>query len=500
MAIIRNLMGIGMPGPLGRVLLGDLEDFVGATGTTQATAYEIGYGVTRFTGVDSGTGGVLPAGTIGDEILVINAGSNPLSIYPNSGSSINTLSANAAFSVATASSTMFKRVRNTLWMAADSSQDVFLQSGTGAVARTVQDKLMEIISSADNPTLGINNIALGSLTTTMRALTSGYSNTGVGYQVFQKTTSGYKNTAMGLAAMLENLDGYHNSGFGYAALQSNTSGYENTAVGYNALLFNTVGFQNTALGIAALERNVSGDNNVAVGNQALAYATTSYNTALGDSALLFLTTGAQNTAVGQAAMQGDDTPATDITGSNNTAIGYQSIFLIADGSNNCAMGYQSMLAMTGGDNNVAIGTLALQNLTTGDANTAVGYGAGSGITTGSNNTILGANVTGLAAGLAGNIILADGSGGIKMQWDGTYWNVQGSRFMSLSVAGYNTLYSGSAAWRLNNNANGAVLIQVSDAGAIQFATYTAATWVAGDKYLVVDASGNIHVSAVGPAS
>ena len=141
MAIIRNLMGIGMPGPLGRVLLGDLEDFVGATGTTQADAYEIGYGVTRFTGVNSGTGGVLPAGTIGDEILVINAGSNALSIYPNSGSSINALSANAAFSVATASSTMFKRVRNTLWLAADSSQDMFLQSGTGAVAGTTQGEL-----------------------------------------------------------------------------------------------------------------------------------------------------------------------------------------------------------------------------------------------------------------------------------------------------------------------------------------------------------------------
>lgn len=31
-------------------------------------------------------------------------------------------------------------------------------------------------------------------------------------------------------------------------------------------------------------------------------------------------------------------------------------------------------------------------------------------------------------------------------------------------------------------------------------TYTAATWVSGDKYLVVDASGNIHRSAVGPGS
>ena len=43
-------------------------------------------------------------------------------------------------------------------------------------------------------------------------------------------------------------------------------------------------------------------------------------------------------------------------------------------------------------------------------------------------------------------------------------------------------------------------ITVAAAGAVAFPQYTAATFVAGDKYLVVDASGNIHRSAVGPAS
>ena len=44
------------------------------------------------------------------------------------------------------------------------------------------------------------------------------------------------------------------------------------------------------------------------------------------------------------------------------------------------------------------------------------------------------------------------------------------------------------------------LMIISGAGAIQFTQYTGTTFAAGDKYLVIDASGNIHVSALGPAS
>lgn len=50
------------------------------------------------------------------------------------------------------------------------------------------------------------------------------------------------------------------------------------------------------------------------------------------------------------------------------------------------------------------------------------------------------------------------------------------------------------------NSAGSDLLDVAGNGAIKFATYTAATFVAGDKYLVIDASGNVHVSALGPAS
>jgi hypothetical protein len=55
----------------------------------------------------------------------------------------------------------------------------------------------------------------------------------------------------------------------------------------------------------------------------------------------------------------------------------------------------------------------------------VGYNTGRGIVYGTGNTILGANVTGLAAGLTNNIILANGTGAIKAQHDGTNWTLTG---------------------------------------------------------------------------
>jgi len=66
--------------------------------------------------------------------------------------------------------------------------------------------------------------------------------------------------------------------------------------------------------------------------------------------------------------------------------------------------------------------------TTGSNNTAIGYNTGlsAGSGTGSGNTILGANVTGLATTLSNNIILANGTGAIKAQNDGTNWTMQGT--------------------------------------------------------------------------
>jgi hypothetical protein len=52
----------------------------------------------------------------------------------------------------------------------------------------------------------------------------------------------------------------------------------------------------------------------------------------------------------------------------------------------------------------------------------------------------------------------------------------------------------------SNKATAGNRLVLSPAGELRLPAYTAATFVAGDKYLVVDANGVMHRSALGPAS
>lgn len=62
------------------------------------------------------------------------------------------------------------------------------------------------------------------------------------------------------------------------------------------------------------------------------------------------------------------------------------------------------------------------------------------------------------------------------------------------------IHAGNAAGAIEFYTQSARRMNLSATGVLTLDAYTAATFVAGDKYLVVDASGNVHVSAVGPAS
>jgi len=152
----------------------------------------------------------------------------------------------------------------------------------------------------------------------------------------------------------------------------------NTVLGASALPVNTTGTLNTAIGNSALLTNTTGYGNTSVGYSAIGYNTTGFfNGAVGVNALLSNTTGTYNNALGTAALYANT------TGSYNTAVGQQA------GTAN----------------------------TTGSNNTYIGYSSGLNITTGSNNTIIG-NFAGTSA-LANNIVLADGAGNVRYQWDGT---------------------------------------------------------------------------------
>lgn len=152
----------------------------------------------------------------------------------------------------------------------------------------------------------------------------------------------------------------------------------NVAVGENTLTNNTLGRSNVALGYNALVNNLTGDYNVALGRNTLALST---------------------------------------IGDNNVAVGMQSGVFISTGQNNTLMGYDSMGSGTTASNNVVLGMSSFYENSSGSDNTIVGYNTGRGIMFGNANTIIGANVSGLIPPLSNNIIIADGSGNIRIQVD-----------------------------------------------------------------------------------
>ena len=103
---------------------------------------------------------------------------------------------------------------------------------------------------------------------------------------------------------------------------------------------------------------------------------------------------------------------------SNTAIGAGSLS-IAGGTNNTGIGYSTLYSNTTGDYNTAIGSnaLNLNTSTSANYNTAIGAGAGKSITTGSKNTLLGSydgNENGLDIRTSNNnVVLSDGDGNIR---------------------------------------------------------------------------------------
>jgi hypothetical protein len=121
--------------------------------------------------------------------------------------------------------------------------------------------------------------------------------------------------------------------------------------------------------------------------------------------------GTFNTAIGYVAL------SQNTTGQSNSAFGAYSLNNNSIGIYNSALGLSSLILNTTGSSNVAIGTNSLHDNTTGQNNTAIGTGSGYYLTTGSYNTIVGGYAG--VAGLDSNVILSDGNGNIRFQWDGT---------------------------------------------------------------------------------
>ena len=144
--------------------------------------------------------------------------------------------------------------------------------------------------------------------------------------------------------------------------------------------------QNVVGNLTATNLSASGTVTGGTVDSAVVNATSSFN--LGGVPFAFGSTKSGNALFGFA---GNPT----MTGTGNTASGYQALGANTSGQDNVAIGLQALAAnTTGGDiffsgGNVAVGAIALQSNTTGNNNAAVGGDSGIGNTTGSFNTALG---------------------------------------------------------------------------------------------------------------
>ena len=223
-------------------------------------------------------------------------------------------------------------------------------------------------------------------------------------------------TSFGINAMANGNSYFGSTAFGYEAMRY-SNGARNTAVGTHALVGqdsnnNIEAGDNTAIGFSALRSNqvghytnevAPGSNNTAVGSQTLAKNTTGHdNTAVGYSALFSNTTAHLNTAVGSYALQ------YTTSGEWNIAVGYNALNSNTTGSGNTGIGYEVLYANKSKSGNTGVGSHALYN-TTGEYNTAIGSGALYGLKSGSNNTAIGKNACHLAETGSNNICIGNGT-------------------------------------------------------------------------------------------
>ena len=238
--------------------------------------------------------------------------------------------------------------------------------------------------------------------------------------------------------------------------------------------------ENTVLGDDALLNN-TGSDNTALGFETLFSDTSGgFNTAVGARAMISNSTGGFNTAVGDVAL------GSNTTGSNNTAIGEAALVSSTTTSGNTAIGSFALSDDTTGSGNTATGDVALSATTTGNNNTANGFQALADNTTGSNNTAIG--LSALLFNFTGNSNTADGNNAL-------FSNTTGSNNIALGDSAGSDLTTGSN--NIDIGARGAAgesnTIRIGKKGTqttTRIAGISGAT-VAGGVGVIIDTNGKL---------
>ena len=88
---------------------------VTAAGSNQGTATALTTMISNVTTVAASTGVRLPTAAAGYRFIIRNGGANTLNVYPDTGAAINSLAANAAYSIPTGAMIEIVAVSTTQW-------------------------------------------------------------------------------------------------------------------------------------------------------------------------------------------------------------------------------------------------------------------------------------------------------------------------------------------------------------------------------------------------
>ncbi|MBD0257427.1 MAG: tail fiber domain-containing protein [Cytophagales bacterium] len=215
------------------------------------------------------------------------------------------------------------------------------------------------------------------------SLSSGNSNSFVGYAAGAKTSSGSHNSFFGVSVGAQNVGGSHNSFYGFQTGYWNKYGNHNSFFGTKAGFKTTDGSDNSFFGMNAGHENTTGARNSFFGRGA------GYGNGFGkDNSYFGYKAGSADNNGVQNSFFGSEAGKSNAT-SYNTFIGFKAGWLTNQGSSNTFVGNTSGLYNTSGAGNVLVGSGAGFYNTAGHRNAFLGSGAGTNNTTGSDNVFVG---------------------------------------------------------------------------------------------------------------
>jgi len=306
---------------------------------------------------------------------------------------------------------------NTTRMKLDANSRISLSNNDSGTDNTV----FGFLAGAAGLSGGTDNVLIGDYAG--NAMTSADHNIAIGADALLTHTTGGYNIAIGTGAMKDtnagstSLASSDNTFIGFSSASgtwTDVASNFNVAVGNNTMDAAMDGaLANTAIGTESLSALTSGDYNTAIGYQTgVAITKGRYNTIIGKGALKVEDVGDETTAVGVDALGSQNSDADNET-TGNTGVGKDTGFYNVTGQNNTWVGFKAGQGASGQSNsgNTGVGQNALLSITDGTNNVAVGMGAGDSITTGDYNVFLGQGAGAATTDVDFAILIGQGAGG-----------------------------------------------------------------------------------------